>query len=119
LSLSSSQPSSLARSDSTDDTFILEDTLYMFTSKHCTCGYSKVFCSAEAKAKHEKNRTCIKTAKREAQLKAVSKTKRIYRLYHEEFDSRNALFRHLAGGYIGTGTETASESEAIEAVYLI
>ncbi len=47
----------------------------MFTSKYYARGYSKVFRSAEAKAKHKKNRTDIKTAKREAQLKAVSKTK--------------------------------------------
>jgi hypothetical protein len=64
----------------------------MFTSKHCACSYSKVFYSAEAKAKYKKNRTYIKTVKYKAQLEAVSKTKRIYRLYHKEFDLRNTLF---------------------------
>ena len=91
----------------------------MFISKYYACSYNKVFYSTEVKMKYEKNRIYIKAVKYKAQLKSVSKIKRIYRLYYMEFDLYNTLFQHLANGYIGTGMETAFEPDIIEVVYLI
>ncbi len=95
------------------------DNLYMFISKYCICSYNKVFCFAETKTKHEKNRIYIKTAKYKAQLESVFKIKHIYRLYYIKFDLYNTLFQYLINGYIGTGIETAFESNIIETVHFI
>jgi len=94
--------SSAADSSGQDDAaYVIQE----FDETFCHRGCGKKFRNPDAKRAHEKNRTCIRAARREARTATASTAKRTCMKCGTLFPSRNKLFRHLSDGCSVSGNE--------------